>query len=504
MSKETINATVENASSFKPERPRPLMRELPPAHPFPVEALGAILGDAAKAIHDKVQAPLAISGQSVLAVATLAVQGHANVELPTGQCKPISGDFITIAATGERKSASDDIALWPIRKRESQLRKSYDEELPPYMNDKAAWDKARDTAIQKSKGDRAAAKAALDALGPAPERPLEPLLTCQEPTFEGLCLLYSIGQPSLGIFANEGGQFVGGHGMSDDNKLRTATGLSMLWDGEPIRRVRRGDGVSTLHGKRLAVHLMVQPDVGSTLLTDRTLADQGLLSRLLVSAPGTAAGTRFWKESSPESDAAIKRYGARLLAILETALPLAEGKTNELEPRKLPLSLEARQLWIAFADHVESAIAPNGELEPIRGLSNKLPEHAARLAGVLTLIDDLRAAAITGGQMAAGIELAKHYANQALRLFGASHISTDLLLAQKLLAWLHHSWPEPNRLISLPDIYQRSPITAIRDTAKARKLAVILEDHGYLLPIKGGAVVAGEKRREAWRIVKED
>jgi hypothetical protein len=75
---------------------------------------------------------------------------------------------------------------------------------------------------------------------------MTPLLTCPEPTYEGKCRLLAGGQPAIGIFAAEGGQFVGGHGMSDDARLRTATGLSAIWDGEPIRRVRVGDGIVIL------------------------------------------------------------------------------------------------------------------------------------------------------------------------------------------------------------------------------------------------------------------
>ena len=44
-----------------------------------------------------------------------------------------------------------------------------------------------------------------------------------------------------------------------------------------------------------AMHHMAQPDVASVLLSDRVLADQGLLSRLLVTAPETAAGTGLWR-----------------------------------------------------------------------------------------------------------------------------------------------------------------------------------------------------------------
>src|SRR5262245_36506029 len=129
--------------------------------------------------------------------------------------------------------------------------------------------------------------------------------------------------------------------------------------------------------RRLTVLLMVQPDVAGIMLNDRLLADQGLLSRFLITAPDSAAGLRLWHEPKPERDAALKRYGTRLLDILEQPLPLAAGKSNELEPRRLTLSAGARGLWIAFADHIEIAIGPNGALEPVRGLANKLPEHAA-------------------------------------------------------------------------------------------------------------------------------
>jgi hypothetical protein len=79
-----------STATIEPEPPRPLCREPEPAETFPVYALGDVLGPAASGIQERVQAPLAICGQSVLAVATLAVQGHADVELPTGARAPIN------------------------------------------------------------------------------------------------------------------------------------------------------------------------------------------------------------------------------------------------------------------------------------------------------------------------------------------------------------------------------------------------------------------------------
>lgn len=287
--------------------------------------------------------------------------------------------------------------------------------------------------------------------------------------------------------------------MSEEAKLRTAAGLSSTWDGEPIKRVRAGDGTTVLVGRRISMHLQAQPDVATIMLADRLLLDQGLLSRVLVTAPATAAGTRFWQEPKPESDATLKRYGAQVLSILEAPPP--RNDRDELEPRPLPLSPRARRLWIGFADHIERLIGRGGDLEPVRGLANKLPEHAARIAAVLTTVGDLGAGEVEAEPMAAGIEIAQHYAAEALRLFEAGRVSRDIAQAQVLLAWLRERWREP--YVGLPEIYRLGP-NSIREARTARRLAEIVEEHGWLVPIEGGAEIMGIRRREAWRVVRTE
>jgi hypothetical protein len=475
------------------------MREFPPADPFPAEALGDVLGPAAVAIQGRVQAPLAICSQSVLAVATLATQAHADVELPTGQRRPISNFYLTIAATGERKSAVDGQALLPVRRREAGLRESYEVNRSNYENDQAAWEKAREEVLKKGKGERGRIKDGLDSLGSAPQRPLEPLLTCPEPTYEGIVKLFSIGSPSLGIFAAEGGQFIGGHGMSDDAKLRTAAGLSAVWDGEPIKRVRSGEGVTVLPGRRLSMHLMAQPEVAQKWLGDHLLVDQGLLSRVLPTAPDMTSGAREWREPLPEWDVEIRKYESGLLDIFERVIPLASGTKNQLEPRVIPLCPIARDLWIEFYKHIEQRLGSDGDLEPVRGLANKLPEHAARIATVLTLIRDFEAGQVGSEEMRGGIALGDHYITEALRLVGLSKVKGELRLAQRLLDWLVNKWKEP--MVSLPDIYQRG-LNAIGDQTTARKLVEILQEHGWLTKKEGGGTVAGVRRRDVWIIVR--
>jgi len=243
---------------------------------------------------------------------------------------------------------------------------------------------------------------------------------------------------------------------------------------------------------------MAQPAVADILFSDALLDDQGLLSRLLVTAPESAARTRIWRQECPETDAAVRRYYDTLLTILEMKPKLVAGKPNELEPRKLVLSDGARRIWTAFSDYIERAIAPNGDLARVRGLANKLAEHAARLAAVLTLVRDIDAGEITGEEIAAGIELAQHYGDEALRLFAIGAVNPDLRLAQAALAWMYSpSWGKP--LISLPDLYRLGP-NPIRDLALSRKIVGILEDHLYLTRITGGATIEGVRRRDVWKI----
>jgi Protein of unknown function (DUF3987) len=245
---------------------------------------------------------------------------------------------------------------------------------------------------------------------------------------------------------------------------------------------------------------MVQPGVGGRLLGSREFNDQGLLSRLLVSAPDSTAGTRLWREPKPESGAAIRRYGARLLSILEAPLPTAAGRPNELEPRPLPTSSKARECWIRFANHVEAQIGQNADLATVRPFANKLAQHAARLAATLTLIDDLEAPHLSKASLERGIVLTEHYAAEAPRLLQIGAVDHDLALAEEALSWLLTSWKE--LCISLPDLYQLGP-APVRDARTARVAVAILEEHGWVLREEGGAEINGQRRREAWRIVRD-
>lgn len=492
--------------------PDPLRRDPIPAEPYLIEALGPILGPALKAIRATVQAPVALIAQSLLGAAALSAQAHANVTID-GRVIPASLFLITIGASGERKTGVDALVLQPVQARQRTLVDNHKAALADHKAAIRVWEQAEAAAIKEKVTDlgkvRLARKEkaeALASLGAQPEPPLLPNLLAGDPTSEGLFKLFAGGQPSLGLFSDEGALFVGGHALARDARLRTIGALSKLWDGRPLDRVRGGDGASILYDRRLSLHLMMQPLVAAELFNDPIYTDQGFLARVLIAWPDTTAGTRLYVAEDPYQDAAIARYWRALTDLLERPFPLRPDTRNELTPRELPLSAEAKAEWVTYFDAIERQQGERGALEPVRGFASKAAEHAARLAGVLALVADPDAREIGLTAVRSGILLMDYYLTEALRVQDGGIADPELRQAQRLLDWLHGLKGEggqPERHIHLAKVYQFGP-SGIRDAKTARHLLGILVKHRWLTKIDGGMVLDGKFRKEVWRIVGEE
>jgi hypothetical protein len=317
------------------------------------------------------------------------------------------------------------------------------------------------------------------SLGDEPEKPLSPFLVIGDLTVEGLTKNWSNAHASLGIFTAEGAMFTAGHGMNDDNRLKTAAMLSELWDGKPVKRVRALDGVSILPGRRLSVHVMIQPDAAGVFLSNCTLRDQGLLSRLLTAAPTSMAGSRLYRDTDPDDTAAVNSYGARLLSILEAAPAISLGTRNELDPPARPIAPDAAMVWRAFYDHIETQSGLGSDLAPIQDFAAKAAEHAARIAGVMTIIEDLYAQKIGVETMRDAVTLVDWYVNEALRLQQVGKIDPRLRRAAMLLEWLQS---QPNAEASISRILTYGPSSMRTKTAVEEALA-ILASHGRITQV---------------------
>jgi len=483
---------------FSTEGPQPLLRPIAKGDDYPVAALGP-LEAAVRAVQDKTKAPVAIAAQSALSVASLAVQGFADVET-LGGTAPTSIFCLTVAASGERKSGCDKLLLAGLREFEQDAHKAFGEAVSEYQAEKQIRDAKEKRLLSKAAsggpaGDKAAAE--LRSLSRAPLPPLNPIRTATEPTFEGLVKLFEVASPALGLFTDEGGSFFGGHAMNTDNKLKTMAGLSSLWDGTAINRTRAGDGASTLYGRRLAAHMMVQPVAIRPLLADPVANGQGFLARFLITEPESRIGFREYAEAKPQSDFDLLAFKAKLISVLAADLPLQDGTRNQLAPARLCLTKEAKALLQGYYNATEQAQRPEGDLAMVQSYASKSAEQAARLAGVLALWADLNATEISANCMANGIELAQYYLGEARRLAGMAVISADIDQAEKLRLWLIEKWGKPE--VTPSDVVQYGPY-ALREAPKAKASLEILAKHGWLNKLPPNHVVEGKARKLAYRV----
>jgi hypothetical protein len=370
-------------------------------------------------------------------------------------------------------------------------------ELPEYRAELAVHQSSLSTA-GRIKDEQERRRAILNA-GPAPVEPLLANLICSEPTLEGLHKLLMGGRGNLGLFSDEGGQFFGGHAMAKEHVAKTAAGLSSLWDSGVFDRVRAGDGASKVFGKRLAMHLLLQPVIAERVLSDSVLSGQGFLARCLVAWPESTAGTRMYVERDLSTDHDMGRYWRTMTELLNKPLPLKDGSRNEIAPRALVLAPGAKRLWIAAHDEIEKLNSRDGEYAQIRSHSSKAAEQAARIAGVLTVVDDPEAGTISADTIQRALELVDFYLSEALRLAGTAEISPEVKRAEALLAWCHE---RSKILVHSAELVRLGP-NCIRERRHLAQAMDELERAGWAASVDGGMEIDGSHRRSVWRIQSE-
>lgn len=445
-----------------PQPPRPLIESNPVVQPYPVQALGGILGPAVERMADVIGVPQALAAQSVLAASALATQGHAGLQLD-GRNYPLSLYLITVAASGDRKTAADRCALLPARQWEREQWQRYSEQLARY--------RAAQRQAQRIKpGDPEPANGiSLEA------EPSAPRLITTDPTIEALIKGLCHDLPSMGLFCDEGGQFLGSSTMSRDNRLKAVTTLSSLWDGSPIDRARSMVGESLrAYDRRLSLHLMLQPYLAMQLLSDPLLQGQGILGRCLMTWPTSLAGQRSYQAVDLSKDAALKRYHHRLSALFYQ--PWSLSADGALQLSKLSLSPLARRSWIDLHDAIEAQLGEFGELASVRPSGSKAADNLMRVAGILAVVEESSVVEVDHIQRASA--LVGYYLTEIQRLSEQEPVCRVKEEADRLLRWLQvKDW----KRFSIRDLNRNGPRFARKSSRHAAKLLVELIDHQWLI-----------------------
>jgi hypothetical protein len=456
-----------------------------------------------KAIATLTQAPAAIAMQSVLAVASAVTQGLADVETLQGPV-PVSLYLVTIARSGERKSACDGLATCAIKdvdqERERQYRHKKREFEAKSLEFQRGLRRKPKNGFDVIEGDLTDPKVDL-----APEPPLVPTILISDVTIEGLHRRLEAGTPSVAVMSDEGGQFFGGHSMKKENALKTAAGFSKLWDGASFSKSRASSEPCVLYGKRVSLHLMIQPGVAQDVVGDPMMKDQGLLSRILIAWPDSKTGSRKIRKD-PASIAAVREakevlvtYNERITELLNCELPIHPDTRADLAPRQLDLSDKALAKLEVFYNRVEDASNKGEAFEYMTGFAAKATEMAARIAGVQALYADEHATEITEEMMSNGISMMEWYLSEMQRISDTGRPDEELRAAEDLKLWLAKGWAE--EYIDKRTMMKNGP-GHLRDGNTLHSCIKKLVEHGSLVRETGQQIINGSNSRTYWRVVR--
>lgn len=146
----------------------------------------------------------------------------------------------------------------------------------------------------------------------------------------------------------------------------------------------------------------------------------------------------------------------------------------------MTISAKAVAVWRGFYDHIEGQCGAGNALAPIGDFAAKAAEHAARIAGVLTIVEDLHAREIGLDAMEGAVALVDWYVSEALRLQQAGRTDTKLLIrAAKLLEWLQG---QRGGMAGISAILRHGP-NALRTKAAAEEALAILAAHGWTVEV---------------------
>jgi hypothetical protein len=282
--------------------------------------------------------------------------------------------------------------------------------------------------------------------------------------------------------------------------MKSAAGLSKLWDGAAIDRIRAGDGAVKLYGKRLSLHAMMQPVIAEAVLSNDVLTGQGFLARALLASPAGLAGSRTLSDVDLSADADLARYWCTMRSRLEKPMPMQPDTCNELAPRVLPLAADATEAWRQVYSAIERRIAPGGEYSQVKPWASKAAEQVLRIAGVLALVADCDAAAIGKSNIMQAATLADWYLGEVLRLVGMAAVRPEVKHAEAILEWARE---RGKGHVYSAELVRLGP-NCIRDAVTLKAAMMTLEAARWAVPIEGGMALDGAQRRNVWRLAKGD
>lgn len=485
-SNNSENSSPGGQANEWPE-PEPLVAPfLDQSLPYPADAFPTVVRDAMIEFQRYGQQPMPLIGGACLASLSLAIQGLVDVARDDVLVGPSSLYILTVAESGERKSAADKFVSGPLRSLESELQQKAKEKIKEARSAERAY-KVKLQAAEKYlkdvslNGDEAeisqAERKLMDLIDAAPKVPLSPILIFEDTTQEGFMQLISDGYPSVAIWSDEAGLVTGGYSMASETLMRTLATYNKLWDGSVIKATRKMAESNVVDGRRGTINLAMQRSVMEKLLGTGNEISRGIgfIARALFSMPSSTIGTRMYRDP-PEHSPAFEVYRNRMKEILELPLPVADEDTFKLEPPCLKLDEAAHKVWVEYFNSIEQECHKLGRYGEIGDIASKSAENAARIAAIFHVFEKGTHGRIDADTMSRSVQLARWYLDEMLRVLDRFSTPEPLLKAQKLWDWLVRNGSGE---VELSSIASRLP-NELRPKSRRDPALEVLEGHGLL------------------------
>lgn len=335
------------------------------------------------------ETPLELATAMVLAACATASARRYEVRVSDGYTESTNLWLAAALTAGSRKSAVQSSAAAPLLSWEKFQAKKLEPEITR-INSEIKTTEARVNALRskaaKAKVDAEAVSLAAQAAqleADMPVAPKVPQLWTSDVTPEKLGVILKDNGEKMAWLSSEGGIFdmLGGRYSGGVPNLDL---VLKSHAGDPERVDRGSRPPVFLKRPLLTVGLSPQPDVLRGLSTKPGFRGRGLLARFLILLPPSVLGYRTL-ETKPIPQNVEANYHSGIYAILD--MPAQKNADDEIVPYVLNLSAEAFAEWKKFAKFVEQEMRPNGLFEQATDWAGKAPGAAARIAGVMHVIE---------------------------------------------------------------------------------------------------------------------
>lgn len=355
---------------------------------FPINALGVVLGAAVWEATLATGNTVSSNAVAMLAGASLCAQGLVEVEKRPGLVSPIGQYFAAILPSGERKTASLQIALAPVRAFSTEAAAQHRAAIAQFDAEMSAW-RAEERGIQiairrRSENDEdveAERERLREHAQHRPRKPKRLKLIHENVTPTALWTSLAESQPTTSLISDEGQVIISSRALSDPGLLNKA------WDAGTLLIDRATAGELVIEKPALTMLLQFQPGVFQTLIDKKgqLLRDSGFFARCFIIAPPPMAGSRFLAYAPETAGEDLRRYHERCKQLLQMHHLDDNG---ELLPRQtLRFLAEAQARWDMEHDQIEAAMQDGGYFFCFRDFASKLTDKIARLAALLHFFD---------------------------------------------------------------------------------------------------------------------